>query len=291
MKYSIFLGCTIPARQPNYEISVRKTCEALGIELAEADYGCCGFPVEAINQDKALAMSAMNLMKAEESGLPMMTLCSACGEMLNNALYLLENDGVQGDVNKVLAKLETSYNGEHPEVLHYARMLYTEYGLEKLASKIKKPLKGIKVATHPGCHYVRPKKLFQEFDDPEFPVSLDKLVEATGAESVDYKGKTDCCGGGILAVAESTAKAMTAKKLNTLSELELDALVLVCPFCAIMFDKYQRTLEEELEKQYGLPVIYYSQLLGLALGIPPDELGFDVNTVNVEKLLEKVSKI
>jgi heterodisulfide reductase subunit B len=291
MKYSIFLGCTIPARQPNYEMSVRKTCEALGIELSEADYGCCGFPVEAINQPKALAMSAVNLIKGAESGLSMITLCSACGEMLNNSLYLLEDEGTRGNVNKILAKLETEYIGEHPEVLHYARMLYTEYGLEKLADKIKKPLKGIKVATHPGCHYVRPKKLFQEFDDPEFPISLDELVATTGAESVDYKGKTDCCGGGILAVAESTAKAMTAKKLNNLAEHELDALVLICPFCAIMFDKYQRTLEEELEKQYGLPVIYYSQLLGLALGIPPDELGFDVNMVKVDKLLEKVSKI
>ena len=291
MKYSIFLGCTIPARQPNYEISVRKTCEALGIELVEGEYGCCGFPVEAVDQTKALAMSAMNLMKAQELGVPMVTMCSACGEMLNNAKHLLENEGIRKDVDKVLAKLETSYNEETPEVLHYARMLYAEYGLEKLASKIKKPLKGIRIATHPGCHYVRPKKLFSEFDDPEFPVSLDQLVEATGAESIEYKGKTDCCGGGILAVAEGTAKAMTAKKLDTLAEKELDALVLVCPFCAIMFDKYQRTLEEELERQYGVPVIYYSQLLGLALGIPADELGFDVNTVPVKGLLEKVSKL
>ena len=92
MKYSIFLGCTIPARQPNYEISVRKTCEALGIELAEAYYGCCGFPVEAINQDKALAMSAMNLMKAEESGLPMMTLCSA------QIIYFLLRESAMQDI-------------------------------------------------------------------------------------------------------------------------------------------------------------------------------------------------
>jgi heterodisulfide reductase subunit B len=292
LKYSVFLGCTIPARQVNYEQSARKVSEALGIELVEAGYGCCGFPVEPIDETKALAMAAFNLKLAEEAGLPVVTMCSACGEMLNKAKKLLDNEDIAKNVNKVLEKsLDTSYGGEATEVIHFARMLYETYGLEKLKKKVKKPLNGIRVATHPGCHYVRPKELFEEFDDPEFPVSLDRLVEATGAEAVDYIGKTDCCGGGILAVSESTSKAMTGKKLETLSQLGLDALVLVCPFCAIMYDKYQRTLEAELEKQYGLPVLYYTQLLGLALGIPPGELGFDVNTVPVDALLGKVSKL
>jgi len=292
LKYSVFLGCTIPARQVNYEQSARKVSEALGIELVEAEYGCCGFPVEPIDETKALAMAAVNLKLAEETGLPVVTLCSACGEMLNKAKKLLGDDDVAKNVNKVLQKsLNTSYGGESPEVLHFARMLYETYGLDRLRAKVVKPLKGLRIATHPGCHYVRPKELFEEFDDPEFPVSLDRLVEATGAEAVDYVGKTDCCGGGVLAVSESTSKAMTGKKLETLSQLGLDALVLVCPFCGIMYDKYQRTLEAELEKQYGLPVLYYTQLLGLALGIPPDELGFDVNTVPVDGLLEKVSKL
>ena len=282
MRYSVFLGCTIPARQVNYEQSARKVSEALGIDLVEAGYGCCGFPVEPIDETKALAMAAFNLKLAEEAGLPVVTMCSACGEMLQRTLA----------ESAVLEKsLDTSYGGEAPEVIHFARMLYETYGLEKLKQMVKKPLKGLRVATHPGCHYVRPKELFEEFDDPEFPVSLDRLVEATGAEAVDYVGKTDCCGGGVLAVSESTSKAMTGKKLETLSHLGLDALVLVCPFCGIMYDKYQRTLEAELGKQYGLPVLYYPQLLGLALGIDPGELGFDVNTVPVDGLLEKVSKL
>ncbi|MBN2336847.1 CoB--CoM heterodisulfide reductase iron-sulfur subunit B family protein [Candidatus Bathyarchaeota archaeon] len=292
MKYSLFLGCTIPARQVNYERSVRKVCEALGVELVDADYGCCGFPIEPVDETKALAMAAVNLMKAAETGLPVVTMCSACGEMLVKAEKLLGDEGVVKDVNKVLQKsLGMSYGGQKPPVHHFARMLYETYGLDKISEQVVKPLKGLRIATHPGCHYVRPKELYGEFDDPEFPVSLDRLVEATGAEAVDYVGKTDCCGGGILAVSERTSKAMTGKKLETLKPLGLDALVLICPFCGIMFDKYQRTLEEELETSYGLPVLYYSQLLGLALGIDPDELGFDVNAAPAGGLLEKVSKL
>lgn len=290
MKYQLFLGCTIPARQLNYEESARKVSENLGIELIDKGFGCCGFPIEPIDETKALSMAAMNLKVASETQDPIVTLCSACGEMLSKAEKLLEEENIAKEINKILLKnLETSYEGEKPKVVHFARMLYEDYGVENLKEKIVKPLKEIKIATHPGCHYVRPKELFQEFDDPEFPTSLDELVDATGAESIQYIGKTDCCGGGLLAVNESIAKAMTAKKLNTLNGV-VDAMVIICPFCSIMFDKYQRLLAQELEKDYNIPILYYTQLLGLALGIDPDELGFDVNLVSVKNFLDKVMK-
>jgi heterodisulfide reductase subunit B len=272
----------------NYEESARKVSEVLGIEIIDNDFGCCGFPIEAINETKALSMAAMNLKKASESNEPLLTLCSACGEMLSKAEQLLENEVVTKEVNKLLQKnLGTSYNGEKPRVLHFVRMLYEDYGIDKLRENISNPLTGIKIATHPGCHYVRPKELFQGFDDALFPKSLDELVEVTGAELVDYIGKTDCCGGSILAVSESIAKVMTMKKLETLFGT-VDALVLICPFCSIMYDKYQKLLGEELEKEYNIPVLYYPQLLGLALGQKPEDLGFDVNSVSVDELLERV---
>ncbi len=289
MKYQLFLGCTIPARQANYEQSARRVADALEIELVDTEFGCCGFPIESIDETKALSMAAMNLKKASKTKDPVVSLCSACGEMLCKAEKLLENEETVKNVNKMLSKsLGNSYNGEKPSVLHFARMLYMDYGIDKIKEKVKKPL-NIKVSTHPGCHYVRPMELFREFDDPEYPHSLDELVEATGAEAVDYIGKTDCCGGGILAVSESTAKAMTGKKLNALKGT-VDALVLICPFCGIMFDKYQKLLEQEVEERYNIPILYYPQLLGLSLGINPDELGFDVNSVPVNQLLEKVTQ-
>jgi len=290
MKYTVFLGCTIPSRQMNYEQSARAVARALGIELVDTDYGCCGFPIEPIDEIKALSMSAMNLVKAKEKGLDVVALCSACGEMLSKAEDVLEKDEATAkNVNKLLTKqMETTYEGNGPRIVHFARMLYEDVGLDKIKGMVKHPLEGLKIATHPGCHYVRPSTLFDGFDDPEFPGSLDRLVEATGAESIDYRGKIDCCGGGILAVREGLAKTMTLNKLETLAEAGVDALVLICPFCGIMYDRYQKLLAAELEKEFNIPVLYYPQLLGLALGLDPEDLGFDINSISVDGLLEKV---
>ncbi len=289
MRYALFLGCTIPARQMNYEQSARTVAKALGIDLVDVDFGCCGFPIEPVDEVKALSMAAVNLKKGKEKGLDIVTLCSACGEMLTKAEEVLEKDEAMGkSVNGVLGKqVGTEYKGEKPRVVHFARMLYEDIGREKIRALVKRPLQGLKIATHPGCHYVRPSSLSGGFDDPEFPHSLDELVEATGAEAVDYMGKEDCCGGSILAVREDVSKAMTRKKLEALSG-KVDAMVLICPFCGIMYDRYQKLMADELEKEYNVPVLYYPQLLGLALGIDPEKLGFDVNSVRVDGVLEKV---
>jgi heterodisulfide reductase subunit B2 len=287
MRYGLFLGCTIPTRQMNYEQSAREVAKVLGIKFVDDGYGCCGFPVEPIDEVKALSMAAANLKLASVGGASLVTLCSACGEMLNKAEKRLGEDAeAMKGVAKTLLQAGIEYVGEKPKVIHFARMLYDEYGLENIKAKVVKPLTGLKIATHPGCHYVRPSTLYPGFDDPEFPGTLDRLVEATGAKALDYEGKTDCCGGGILAVREDIAKAMTGKKLAKLSG-KVDAMVVICPFCGIMYDKYQKTLEEELGRQLGVPVIYYPQLLGLALGIPPAKLGFDINSVSVQAMLGK----
>ena len=290
MNYTIFLGCTIPSRQLNYEQSARAVTRALGIDLTEVDFGCCGFPIEPIDESKALSMAAMNLKKAQEVGHDVVALCSACGEMLLKAKSILEKDEyTKTNVNKILTQqLETSYENENPRIIHFARMLYEDIGIDNIKKFIKRPLKGLKIATHPGCHFVRPSTLFENFDDPEFPSSLDRLVDATGAQSVDYEGKIDCCGGGILAVKEGLAKSMTRKKLETLSQMGVDALVLICPFCGIMYDRYQKLMASEIEKEFNIPILYYPQLLGLALGINPEDLGFDVNSISIDGFIEKV---
>lgn len=288
MSYSLFLGCTIPTRQMNYEQSAREVAKVLGIEFIDGEYGCCGFPLEPVDEVKALAMAAANLQKAAKSGRDVVALCSACGEMLSKAEKRLEADETAlKAVTKTLQQAGIEYKGERPRILHFARMLHDDYGLEKLKMHIKLPLTSLKIATHPGCHYVRPSILYPGFDDPEFPGTLDRLVEVTGAQALNYEGKTDCCGGGVLAIREDVAKAMTRSKLTKLSG-KVDALVVICPFCGIMYDKYQKTIEEELGKHLDIPILYYPQLLGLALGIEPTKLGFDINSVGVQGLLAKV---
>ncbi len=290
MKYAVFLGCTIPSRQINYEQSSRAVAKSLGIELVDVGFGCCGFPIEPIDQVKAISMAAMNLKKGEEARLDVVALCPACGEMLMKAADILGKDETTvKNVNNLLSKhVGSEYRGENPRVIHFARMLYEDFGTDKIKNLVKHPLTGLKIATHPGCHYVRPSSLNEGFDDPEFPHSLDELVEATGAESVDYINKNYCCGGSILAVREGVAKAMARKKLEVLTEVGVDALVLICPFCGIMYDRYQKLMNTELERKFNIPILYYPQLLGIALGIDPEELGFDVNSISVSGLLEKV---
>jgi heterodisulfide reductase subunit B len=286
MKYALFLGCTTPARQMNYEQSARAVAEVLGIEFIDLPFGCCGFPLEPIDRVRTLAMAAENLRIAAGEGLDIVALCSACAETLSKALWMLSREeGVLRRVNRLLKKeLGVKYRGENPRVLHYVRMLHEDVGLERIGRRVDRPLEGLRVAVHYGCHYMRPSEVYEEFEDPENPRSLDELVEATGAESVDYPGKMDCCGGALLALSERVAKEMAAEKLRRLSGLGVDALILICPFCAIMYDRYQRLILEEGE----VPVLYYPQLLGLALGLEPDELGFDLNAISVEGLLEKV---
>jgi heterodisulfide reductase subunit B len=288
-EYALFLGCTTPVRALNYELSSRKVAETLGIKLVDLDFGCCGFPIEVIDETDALAFAAKNLSLAKEKNLSVIVLCNACAEMLTKTEASLSRDEeLTKKVNGLLQnRLGTLYEGSVP-VKHFARFLHEDYGLEKLKKNIKRPLKGIKIAVQYGCHYMRPSEIYKDFDDPFEPRTLDELVEVTGAESVEYESKMDCCGGGIVGIDEKIAVEMTKKKILELIEADVDAMILICPYCGIMYDRQQASILEAELKTLGIPVLYYPQLLGLALGIRADELGFDYNAMNSEKLLEKI---
>lgn len=285
MRYALFLGCTIPVRAMDYELSARNVLKALGIKVMDLDFGCCGFPIEAVEEEKALTLAASNLALAERRGLGVLTLCNACTEMLSKAELALRDERRLSRVNRVLRdRLGWEYHGG-VRVRHLARVLYEEYGVDRIRKAIVRPLKDLRVAVHYGCHYMRPSRVYGEFDDPEFPQSLDRLVEATGAESVDHENKMACCGAGILNFDEEVAVEMAKMKLNPISRGGVDALVVICPFCGIMYSRYQDII---LREEGEIPVIYYPQLLGLALGLKPEELGFQLNVADVEGLLEKV---
>jgi heterodisulfide reductase subunit B len=288
MKYAFFLGCTIPARSVNYEVSTRKIAEKLGIELVDLpEFGCCGFPVKSVDYFATLLMAARNIAIAEEKGLDICTLCNGCVVTLAEANHELKNDDeLKNKVNKELKKIGKEYKGTI-EIKHLARILYEDIGVEKIKETVKYPLDDFKLAAHYGCHYFKPSLVYGKFDDPEFPTSLDELVEATGAPPFEYRTKTECCGGGILGISEDIALEMARVKLDDLKERKADAMISICPFCSVMYDSNQKSVEKKFETEYNLPILYYTQILGLAMGVPSKELEFRRNRVKPKEMLKK----
>ena len=285
MKYALFLGCTAPVRARNYELSTRKVAEKLGIELVDVDdFACCGFTLESVDHETALLLAARNLSVAKSQGLDICVLCSACAGTLTQANHSLEQDeGLKSQVNAKLRSLGRSYDGG-VRVRHFARILFEDLGVEKLNGEITRPLTGVKIATHYGCHYLRPSEIYPGFENPEFPRSLDELVSATGATTVEYSEKKTCCGAGVLAVDEAIPEALASMKIKNAKAAGADAICVLCPFCNIVYESYS------LSGGHGLPVVYFTQLLGLALGIPAEDLGTDLNRVDPSPLLDKIQE-
>lgn len=301
-RYALYLGCSVPVRGMNYEMSARRVAERLGIELKDIDgFSCCGFPAKPLDWEAGLLMAARNLALAEAQGLDILTLCSACTGTLTEANHRFRDDAAllawaneelagMGDENSAPCQ---AYRGT-VRVRHFARMLYEEVGVETLRETVTKSadggpgLEGFRFAAHYGCHYLKPSHIYDGFDDPENPQSLDRLIEATGADVVRYEDEGQCCGGGLLGFDEGTALLMTGQKLEHVTAAGADAMVLVCSFCAIMYEANQRRVEKLHGASYGLPVLYYPQILGLAMGFSMEEMGIKLNRVKPRKLIERL---
>jgi len=285
-RYLFFLGCAIPYRVPSYEISARKICERLGIELIEMpEFNCCGLPLDSISHEMMLALAARNLCLAEKQGLPIMTLCNGCAGTLRKVNKNLKEDkGLREKVNGYLKEIGMEFKGT-TEVKHFIQVLAEDVGFEKVKEIVQKPFKNLKVAQHYGCHLLRPSKEV-EFDDPEDPKILKTLIEVTGAKCLDYVDETQCCGATISGISSEVPLQLTMEKLNHIKEAGAQALITICPSCHLMFDVNQPRIERKFGEKFDLPVIHYPQLLALAAGINPDELAFNEHKVDVsEKIL------
>ena len=291
-EYTLFLGCTVPVRALNYEISARKVAEKLGLRLSEvSDFSCCGYPIKSVHRYAYLLMAARNLALAEKKGLPLCTLCSACCGSLTEANHeIQEDEKLRKKINEDLSKwVGLRYEGGI-RVTHFIRVLDQEIGKGSIAEQVRTNLSSLRVAPHYGCHYTKPSTIYDRTENPEDPKSLDELIRATGAESVDYEDKLQCCGGGVLAMDEQVALAMAHRKLDHLRAQQADAMILICPFCNVMYEGNQRKIEKTFQTEYKLPVLYYPQLLGLALGFEPDELGMKMNRIKTTELVKKITR-
>jgi len=276
-KYAFFLGCVAPARYPGIESSTREVCKELGLDLVELEgAGCCPAPgvIKSFEADAWLAIAARNLALAQNKGADIITICNGCFGSLFDAAHVLHNDPEKlRAVNKILREVGLEYNGD-VKVHHFAEVFYKEIGLEHIKSHIKNPL-DLKVAVHYGCHFLKPSNI-KALDDPERPKVLDELVEVTGAKSINYKDKQMCCGagGGVRSGNPELAAKFTEEKLKNMKAVDAQFIIDVCPFCHLQFDRTQKDL-----KGYDIPVIHLAQLYGLAMGVPKEKLGLDLQEI------------
>lgn len=287
-KAALFIGCTVPVRGTNYEQSFREVAKNLQIELVDhPGFSCCGFPTYAINRLTSLTLSARNLALCAQASLSsMITLCNACTENMTHTNHVIQHEpATRDEINRILGEVHLQYHGE-VKVKHAMRYLYEEIGLEAIRASVKKPLSTLRIAAYPGCHYTKPSELYDGFDHPENPHTLNDLVKVTGASVVPYE--SSCCGGGTLGAKEDTALQMGIQTLKSMKENQADAIVLICPFCDVMFEQNQKKMEKIYGEEFNLPILYYPQLLGLAMNIDREKLGLTINRIKLDKVLEKI---
>ncbi len=283
MKYAFFLGCNIPARVQQYETAARAVLRQVDVALVDIrEFNCCGYPMRNTDQKAFLFSSAVNLALAENEGLDIMALCKCCFGSLKEAQHILKEEGdVQTEVNRLLAQRGLKYSGK-PQVKHFLSVLYHDVGLDAIKSKITRQYESFKIATHYGCHALRPSKI-TEFDDPVAPTIFDSLVEVTGAVSVDWNNKLECCGAPVLGVNDDLSMNLTERKLAGGRKADADFLCSACPYCHLQFDTVQQMM---VSKNGGDPLasVLYPQLLGLCMGIDEKMLGLQMNQLDISNI-------
>lgn len=289
MKYSYYPGCSLHSAHIGYDLSCRSVFNKLENELIELeDWNCCGATIYmSIKRTTALAVAARNLALAEKTGLDLVTPCSSCYTILNKAhKYLANNEQLLDNVNKCLNEAGLHYNCS-ARVRHPLDVLVNDIGTEIIRLFLKKPLNGLKIASYYGCQIVRPER---GFDDRENPTSMENLFQTIGAENVYFPCKLRCCGGMLMTTYTDAALKLTEEILNAAVENNADCIATTCPLCQMNLEAYQIRINKIFKKNYELPILFFTQILGVALGISEIELGIDKNLYQCKKLSEIANK-
>ncbi|OPX77484.1 MAG: CoB--CoM heterodisulfide reductase subunit B [Methanosaeta sp. PtaB.Bin039] len=277
MKLAYYPGCVARSTGKEYDLSTRAVAQALGVELEEiSDWNCCG-ATHCSNQDLAVALSARNLAR---TGLPVMTSCSICYSNLRDAAIRLQDRTLRDRVNRVL---EVKYQGS--TIKHVLEVIMEGLEGEEGGKRVVVPLGGLRVAPYYGCLLTRPKG---GIDSPEQPQVLESLIRRLGGEPVEFPLKMLCCGGPIFMPQDGAASESVLRILRSARQAGAEAVVAVCPLCHLMLDAKQRLAEAKSGEELGLPVLYVTQLAGIALGLGPDELGLEMNSVSALEVAEEI---
>jgi len=278
-------GCIMQTEQYSYEISLREILPVLDIKLVDVEgFSCCGEPLKSVNRMITLVLSARNIALAESRNLDIFTPCPICNLAFRECKNILDNDDkIKEKVNGFLAEEGLTYNGIS-KVIDLLELLYDIVGLDYIKKHVKKPL-DLKAAVHYGCHAIRPSEIGRS-DDSEEPRKIEDILEVLGVEAPWYPEKLDCCGGLLNMNLPETALTKTGEKLRSIQEQGFDLLVDICPWCHRQFDSKQKKSGETVAYSLNLPVVYLTQLMGLAFDIPWGKLGFNLNLSPVNTLVE-----
>lgn len=288
MKIAYYPGCSLSSMASEYDLSTRCVCEKLDIELKEVpDWNCCGASVaHSLNHFLGVALPFRNLILTQNMKLD--TICAPCAACFNrlqtSKLVMEEDENLRKKVEEIMGeKYENKVS-----VKHLLQILTTEEMLAKIASKVIRPLEGLKIAPYYGCLLVRPEDIVQ-FDDAENPQSMDKLIIALGGEVVEFSYKVECCGASLTLPREDIVLKLTNDILREAKEAEANCVVVACPLCHSNLDMKQASVETKYEVNYNLPIFYFTELIGIALDVKKERLGWDKHFVNPENLLKETS--
>ncbi|MCX6641224.1 MAG: CoB--CoM heterodisulfide reductase iron-sulfur subunit B family protein [bacterium] len=283
MEYAYYPGCSLEYTGKPYDLSIREVFKTLGIGLREIeDWNCCGATMYmSIKQLVGLAVSARNLALAQNMGCDICAPCSSCYTILRKTnRHMAWNPHSRDLINEALKAANLSYD-KMVEVRHPLDILVNDYGIDQIASRIQYRFDGLKVAPYYGCQIVRPVYHFDDLDDPQ---TMDRLFDALGLEVTDYPNKVRCCGGMLMTTFEDVALHLNDELLRCAEDNGADVLATACPLCQMNLESYQSQINKRYNTQHNMPILYFSQLLGLALGVEPAKLGIDTLLVKPRDL-------
>ena len=296
-RYAYYPGCSLEKNARSYHVSAMFVAEKLGVELAEVpDWNCCGateyFAIAAL---PAYALVARNLALAESMPLNggqrhLVAPCSACFLNLSKTDHYMAEDGrLAARVNEALAAGGLHYDPGAVFVRHLLDVIVDDIGYQQVQKKVTKPLFGLRVAPYYGCLITRPD-YNRVHNEPEHPFCLDDLLAALGATVIDYPVKTACCGGHMTQISEDTALELIRRLLKAAADYRADAIVTLCPMCQLNLDGYQPQVNRHFGTDYHIPILYFTQLMGLAFGASPDDVGIGKEFVDARPVLDKIQE-
>ena len=285
MKYAYYPGCSSEGSGAEYARASEAVLEALGVELEEIDdWVCCGAsPAHATSHLLSIALPAITCASAEKQSMDILTCCACCHSRLKQVNQQVKDDPeLRAKISEII---EEDYKGSL-NVLHITEVLKREVGLEAIKEHVRKPLKGLKTACYYGCLMARMPEALRS-DKSEYPMLLDDLMDAVGAEPLDWPYKTECCGAALTLVRTKTVIRLCADILQMAKQNGADVLVVACPLCQANLDLYQAEAEKLLGERFSIPIIYFVQLMGLAMDLDPKRIGLDKLIVDPLPILAK----